>query len=443
MSSLVLLGAQWGDEGKGRFADYLAGQADMVVRYQGGNNAGHTIEADNKKFALHLIPSGILRRGVTCIIGSGVALDPKALCEEMDTLTSMGYDVSDLFISDRANLVMPYHRVLDGLMEARMGKGNIGTTNKGIGPCYTDKYSRLGIRVCDLMNRDAFAKRLETVLNFKNDQITKLFGGEALDYDTILEEYVALASRLRPRVKDTGYMVHKAYTSNQNVLFEGAQGVFLDIDAGTYPYVTSSYPVAGGVCVGGGLGPTMVDHALGIVKAYTTRVGSGPFVTEELGEMGEALRIKGHEYGATTKRARRTGYLDMVMLRYAVRVSGLDALAVTRMDTLGGFDRVKVCVAYEYAGKQLKEFPASLHILEKCKPVYRVFQGWSDDICHVRRFEDLPIAAQTYIEYIEEQCKVPVAMIGVGPERDQCIYRKNMFETASTPLVSPLSNEYI
>lgn len=427
LSSLIVLGAQWGDEGKGRFVDYLAEQADMVIRYQGGSNAGHTIEVEGKQYALHLIPAGILRKGTSCVIGSGVVVDPLALCEEMDAIRGMGYDVSSLWISDRAHLVMPYHKVVDGLMEQRMGKANIGTTGKGIGPCYTDKTQRLGIRVCDLMDREIFAERLQQALAFNNDLITKIYGGQPLSYEEIMDEYAVYAERLRSHVADAGHMAYEAYISGKNVLFEGAQGVFLDIDAGTYPFVTSSHPVSGGACVGGGLGPGMIDRTVGVVKAYTTRVGSGPFVTELHGSSGDALREKGHEFGVTTGRPRRCGYLDLVMLRYAVRVNALDALAVTRMDTLGGFDRVKVCVAYEYQGRQITEYPANAKILEGCRPVYREFAGWSDDIHDVRKFESLPQQAQAYLEFIEEQCRVPVVLIGVGAGREQCIVRKNLF----------------
>ncbi len=427
MSSLVVLGSQWGDEGKGRFVDYLADKASMVVRYQGGNNAGHTIVLDDKKYALHLLPSGIFYQDKACIIGDGVVVDPKALLDEMKTIADSGFSMKNLFISERAHVVMPWHKAIDALQEKNRGSNDIGTTGKGIGPCYTDKADRIGIRIGDLIDKDMFPSQLKFVLERKNEIMVKLYGAEPMIYDDILKEYSAYADAMRPMVADTTIMVNDFYASGKNVLFEGAQGTLLDIDYGTYPYVTSSHPISGGVCVGAGIGPTMINHVLGVFKAYTTRVGKGPFVTELLDETGEAIREKGGEYGATTGRPRRCGWLDLVILDYARRINGINVFAVTRMDTLGGFENVKICTAYECDGKIVKDFPSSLSILGKCKPVYTEFEGWSDDISNIRDYAQLPAPARRYMEFISDTLGVEIKMIGVGAKREQCIIRSNLF----------------
>jgi adenylosuccinate synthase len=427
MKTVVLAGMQWGDEGKGRFVDYLAAQADVVVRYQGGNNAGHTVEIGTEQYKLHLIPAGIFYKGKTNIIGNGVVINPMALVEEMDHLQSRGIDLAGLRISDRAHLVLPYHAVEDGLSEHARGEGDIGTTKRGIGPAYTDKAERSGIRMCDLMDFESFAELLHHNVDRKNKLFDVIYGSEGVDYDEILAACRAAANRLAPYVTDTIALLHERIKAGDKVLFEGAQGTLLDIDLGTYPYVTSSHPTTGGVCSGAGIGPTAIQGALGVVKAYTTRVGKGPFVTELLDEKGQAIREKGNEYGATTGRARRCGWLDTVILSYAVRVNGITHIAVTRMDTLGGLGPVKICTGYKKHGKVITDFPARLKDLEGCEPVYEELEGWTDDISDIRDFSQLPAAAQAYIRRIEELTGAPVALIGVGANREQTIVREVLF----------------
>ena len=427
MPGISVFGAQWGDEGKGRFVDYLANEADIVVRYQGGNNAGHTIIVNDTVYTLHLIPAGSLYEGKPCVIGNGVVVDPGALIEEMDLLEQKGVSLAELKISDRAHMVMPYHKLLDGLSEEGAGDALIGTTKRGIGPCYTDKASRSGLRMCDLLS-DSFAQKLKTVLDQKNEIITKIYGKEPLAFEPMLEAFMGYRERLRPHISDTVSLLHSYHKQGKKLLFEGAQGMLLDIDFGTYPYVTSSHPISGGVSIGTGLPPAALTEVVGVVKSYTTRVGMGPFVTELNDETGETIRKKGHEYGATTGRPRRCGWLDLVIVDFSVRINGITTIALSRMDTLGGFDTVKVCVAYDIDGKVTKDFPASLDDLAKAKPVYKEFEGWSSDISHVRRFEDLPKAAQTYIEFIENETGVKAGMIGVGPERSECILRHEFFK---------------
>lgn len=428
MRTVVLAGMQWGDEGKGRFVDYLAAQADVVVRYQGGNNAGHTVEIGKEQFKLHLVPAGIFYKGKINIIGNGVVVNPLALIEEMDELASRGIDLSGLRISDRAHLVLPYHAVEDGLSESARGDLDIGTTRRGIGPAYTDKAERSGIRVCDLMDWDSFEQLLRRNVDRKNALFDLIYGSPAVDYDDILAACRKAADRLRPYVADTIALLHERMKAGDKVLFEGAQGTLLDIDLGTYPYVTSSHPTTGGVSAGAGIGPTAIEGALGVVKAYTTRVGKGPFVTELLDEKGNAIREKGHEYGATTGRPRRCGWLDAVILNYAVRVNGITHIAVTRLDTLGGLGPVKICTGYMKCGKLITDFPARLKDLEGCEPVYEELPGWTDDIMHIRRFEELPQEAQAYIRRIEELTGVPVALIGVGANREQTVVREKLFD---------------
>ena len=421
MSAFIVLGAQWGDEGKGKMTDYLAEDADVVVRFQGGNNAGHTVEVGDKQYKLHLIPSGILYDEKVNVIGNGVVVDPKALFEEINYLEGEGVSVTPkkLIISDRAHLIMPYHKVLDKLKEQARGKNDIGTTGKGIGPCYTDKIERSGIRICDLLHEDVFEEKLRENMVIKNAMITKVFNGEALDVEEILVEYKEFAKKIRPFVKDTSVEVYDAIKADKSVLFEGAQGMLLDIDYGTYPYVTSSNTIAGGVSNGVGVGPTLIDSAVGIAKAYTTRVGKGPFPTELNDEIGEWIREKGHEYGVTTGRSRRCGWLDLVILKTTARVCGLTSLSVTKIDTLAGLEKIKVCVGYKFDGKVIDYFPASLEDLAKCEPIYEEFDGWDASVADARSYEELPENAKKYLKRIEEFTGTRIAFVSVGPKRDQ------------------------
>ncbi|OOM75838.1 adenylosuccinate synthase [Clostridium sp. BL-8] len=421
MSAFIVLGAQWGDEGKGKMTDYLAEEANVVVRFQGGNNAGHTVVVGDKEYKLRLIPSGILYEDKLNVIGNGVVVDPKALFEEIGYLEGIGVKISPekLIVSDRAQLIMPYHKVLDKLKEKARGKNDIGTTGRGIGPCYTDKFERCGIRVCDLMHEDVFAEKLKENIEMKNAYITKVLGGEALNFDEILNEYLTLAKKLRPFVQDTSVKVYDAIKADKTVLFEGAQGMLLDIDYGTYPYVTSSNTTAGGVSSGTGIGPNMITNAVGITKAYTTRVGKGPFPTELLNETGDWIREKGHEYGVNTGRSRRCGWLDLVIIKTAVRVSGLTSLAVTKIDTLAGLEKIKVCVGYKFNNTVIDYFPASLEDLAECKPIYEEFDGWDDSVADVRSYDELPENVKKYLARISEFTGTRISIVGVGPKRDQ------------------------
>ena len=427
MPGIAVFGAQWGDEGKGRFVDFLAKEADMVVRYQGGNNAGHTIIVDDITYKLHLIPAGSLYDSKLCVIGNGVVIDPGSLLEEIETLEAQGTKVKNLIISDRAHMVMPYHNIMDGIDEQKAGDAKIGTTKRGIGPCYADKAARKGLRMCDLVS-DNFEDKLKTALDEKNELLAKIYGHEPLDYNEILDKFNGYKERLAPFICDTSEVCYDYYKQGKKLLFEGAQGMLLDIDYGTYPYVTSSHPTSGGVSMGTGLPPQVLTEVVGVVKAYTTRVGAGPFVTELLDDMGELIRERGHEYGATTGRPRRCGWLDLVIVNFSVRINGITSIALSRMDTLGEIDKVKVCVGYDIDGKVIKNYPASLDDLEKAKPVYKEFEGWSGDISHVRDYNDLPAAAREYIEFIEKETGVSVGMIGVGPERTQCILRQEYYK---------------
>ncbi|MDV4150800.1 adenylosuccinate synthase [Clostridium sp. AL.422] len=423
MSAFVVLGAQWGDEGKGKMTDYLAEEAEVIVRFQGGNNAGHTVEVGDKQYKLHLIPSGILYDNKLNIIGNGVVVDPKALFTEIDYLEGEGVSVTPnkLIVSDRAHVIMPYHKVLDKLKEKARGKNDIGTTGKGIGPCYTDKFERSGIRICDLIDEEVFKEKLKENIQAKNKYIVNVLDGEPLNYDEILKEYLELAERLRPYVQDTSVRLYNEIKEDKTVLFEGAQGMLLDIDFGTYPYVTSSNTTACGVASGSGIGPTMITNAVGIAKAYTTRVGKGPFPTELDNEIGEWIREKGHEYGVTTGRSRRCGWLDTVILKTTVRVSGLTSLCVTKIDTLAGLEKLKICVGYKFDGKVIDYFPASLSDLAKCEPVYEEFEGWGDEVAEARSYDELPENAKKYLNRIEELTGTKISIVGVGPRRDQTI----------------------
>ncbi|MEW3513506.1 adenylosuccinate synthase [Clostridium butyricum] len=428
MSAFIVLGAQWGDEGKGKMTDYLAEEANVVVRFQGGNNAGHTVVVGDKEYKLHLIPSGILYEDKLNVIGNGVVVDPKALFEEIDYLEGVGVKVTPekLIISDRAQLIMPYHKVLDKLKEQARGKNDIGTTGKGIGPCYTDKFERCGIRVCDLMHEDAFTEKLKENIEMKNAYITKVLGGEPVSFDEILKEYLEFAKKLRPFVQDTSVRVYNDIKADKTVLFEGAQGMLLDIDYGTYPYVTSSNTTAGGVANGVGIGPNMITNAVGITKAYTTRVGKGPFPTELLDETGDWIREKGHEYGVTTGRSRRCGWLDLVIVKTACRVSGLTSLAVTKIDTLAGLDKLRVCVGYKFNGEVIDYFPASLEDLAKCEPIYEEFEGWGEEVANARSYDELPENAKKYLKRIEEFTDTKISIVSVGPKRDQTMRVKSL-----------------
>ncbi len=423
MSAFVVLGAQWGDEGKGKMTDYLAEEAEVIVRFQGGNNAGHTVEVGDKQYKLHLIPSGILYDNKLNIIGNGVVVDPKALFTEIDYLEGEGVKVTPekLIVSDRAHVIMPYHKILDKLKEKARGKNDIGTTGKGIGPCYTDKFERSGIRVCDLIKENIFKEKLKENIDSKNKYIVNVLGGEELNYNEILSEYLELAERLKPYVQDTSVRLYDEIKQDKTVLFEGAQGMLLDIDYGTYPYVTSSNTTACGVASGSGIGPTMVTNAVGIAKAYTTRVGKGPFPTELDNEIGGWIREKGHEYGVTTGRSRRCGWLDAVILKTTVRVSGLTSLCVTKIDTLAGLEKIKICVGYKFNDKVIDYFPASLDDLAKCEPIYEEFDGWSEEVANARSYDELPENAKKYLTRIEELTGTKISIVGVGPRRDQTI----------------------
>ena len=428
MKTVAVVGSQWGDEGKGKVIDFLATQADVVVRGQGGNNAGHTLVVDGKKFALRLIPSGILNSNTINVIGNGIVFDPKGFFEEIEMLESNGISTKNIKISDRAHIVFPYHKELDGLAEEARGDNKIGTTKKGIGPCYMDKTERSGIRVCDLMDKEIFAKKLKLQVDAKNKLVTGVYGKEAMfDFDEIYNEFIVYAEKMRPYVEDTTVIVYDAIKANKKVLFEGAQGTLLDLDLGTSPFVTSSHPTSGGFAVGAGVGPNMIKDVVGIVKAYTTRVGEGPFVTELFDETGDRIRTQGHEFGTVTGRARRCGWFDAVIVKYAARVNGLTSISFMLLDVLTGFDKIKICTAYKMGDKIVNNFPASLEDLAKCEPVYEELDGWHEDITKVEKFEDLPENAKKYIARIEELIGVNVDLVSVGPNRTQTIIRKNIF----------------
>lgn len=423
MAAFIVLGAQWGDEGKGKMTDYLAEGADVVVRFQGGNNAGHTVEVGDKQYKLHLIPSGILYGNKLNVIGNGVVVDPKALFEEIKYLEDLGISITpdNLIISDRAQLIMPYHKTFDGIKEKARGKNDIGTTGKGIGPAYTDKAERSGIRVCDLMHENVFKEKLMENVETKSAIIEKVYGMEGFDFDSIYNKYMEYAKRMRPFVCDISVKVYNSIKAKKNVLFEGAQGTLLDIDYGTYPFVTSSNTIAGGVCTGAGIGPVMIDSAIGIAKAYTTRVGKGPFPTELFDSTGDWIRKNGFEYGVTTGRARRCGWLDLVILKTTARVSGLTSFAVTKIDTLAGLTKVKVCVGYKFNGEIIDYVPASLEDLAQCVPVFEEFDGWDETVQQAKTFEELPENAKKYLRRIEEFTDTKIAIVSVGPRRDQTI----------------------
>lgn len=419
MSTVVVVGTQWGDEGKGKITDYIAESAEVVARYQGGNNAGHTIMIDNKKYKLHLIPSGIFYTDKTCVIGNGMVLNPAALIEEIEYIHSHGFSTDNLKVSDRAHVIMPYHLLLDELEEERKGDNKIGTTKKGIGPCYMDKAARNGIRISDLMEPEEFERKLRHLVKEKNNLIEQVYGREPLEVEKILQEYLGYAESLRKYVTDTSVVLNDAIDSGRRVLFEGAQGVMLDIDQGTYPYVTSSNPTAGGVCIGSGVGPTKIHQVIGVAKAYTTRVGDGPFPTELLDEVGDLIREKGHEYGTTTGRPRRVGWFDSVVVRHARRVSGITGLSLNSIDVLSGLESVKICTGYEYRGEVIETYPASLKMLAECTAVYEELPGWHEYISGAKSLSDLPENARHYLERVSQLTGIPIAIFSVGRNREQ------------------------
>ena len=429
MSVLVLVGAQWGDEGKGKLVDVLTEQADVVVRFQGGNNAGHTLVVGGVKTVLHLIPSGILRESAINVIGNGVVLNPVVLCREMDVLAQSDIRVEErMFISDRAQVIMPWHERLDQLREEARGKDKIGTTGRGIGPAYEDKVARRGIRMSDLLDEEALTTAIGRALEHHNP-LLEAMGSTAYDAQAVCEQFWPLAQRLGPLVTDTSLLLDQAIRAGKRVLCEGAQGSLLDVDHGTYPYVTSSNTVAGAVCAGAGFGPTRITGALGISKAYTTRVGKGPFPTEEDGTIGEELRARGDEYGATTGRPRRCGWLDTVVLRTASRVNGFTSISLSKLDVLSGFDTLKICTAYRLDGETIDRVPARIDQLDRVEPVYEEMAGWHQDLDAIENFSDLPKEARDYVERVEELVGVPVSVIGVGPGRKQVVIRSDPFES--------------
>jgi adenylosuccinate synthase len=421
MPAIVLLGAQWGDEGKGKATDILGDRVKYVVRYQGGNNAGHTVVIGDQKYALHLLPSGILTPTCIPVIGNGVVIDPAVLLEEIRGLNERGVDTSNLKISTNAHLITPYHRTIDKVSERFLGKAKIGTTGRGIGPAYADKINRIGIRVQDLFDPSILRQKIEGALKDKNQVLVKVFNRKGLEIDEILKEYLEYAEVLRPYVTDTSLLLNQALERGENILLEGSQGTLLDVDHGTYPFVTSSNPTAGGASTGSGIGPTKISRVIGIVKAYTTRVGSGPFPTELFDEDGEKLRSIGGEVGVTTGRARRCGWYDAPIARYAVRINGLTDFFLTKLDVLTGWEKIPVCVAYEIDGRRVEELPASQSDFHHAKPIYEYLPGWSEDISTARKLSDLPVNAQGYIKFLEEISGAPISAVGVGPGREETI----------------------
>jgi adenylosuccinate synthase len=430
MANVVVVGTQWGDEGKGKVVDLLSESADYIVRFQGGNNAGHTLVVDDEKFILHLIPSGILHPNKTCCIGNGVVVDPGVLLGEIEGLRSHQIQVSpdNLVISGQAHVIMVYHREVDNAREQRKGKGKIGTTGRGIGPCYEDKASRVGIRIHELINPKFFTEKLKVNLEEKNFYLEKFLGAKPLDYNQIEDEYLAYGEQLRPYVGNVSELLDRGRRQGKNILFEGAQGTHLDIDHGTYPFVTSSNAVAGGACCGAGIGPTRIDTIIGICKAYTTRVGGGPFPTELTDTVGQHLQKVGAEFGSTTGRPRRCGWLDMVVLRNAARLNGLTSLTITKLDVLTGLEEIRVATSYVHEASSMEIFPNECFTLESCDPSYETFPGWSQDIRSARAFSQLPTETQRYLRAVEELAEIPLSIVSVGPGREQTIMMQNPFE---------------
>lgn len=427
MKRVVIEGSQWGDEGKGKITDYFSGKAEIVVRFQGGNNAGHTIVFDGKKFAVRLLPSGIFHKGVTCVLASGMVINPAAFFEEIETLKQAGIDTSKILVSDRASVLLDYHKMLDGANETALSKNKIGTTGRGIGPCYTDKASRVGLRICDLLNAETLKNCLKRTLAFKNRELAS-YGLAKVDFDALYNECLEYGKKLKPYVTDTSVFLQNEVKKGTKILFEGAQGAMLCLTHGTYPFVTSSSPMSVSVPLSCGIPPKSIDYVLGIAKAYTTRVGEGPFPTELFGDFADELRERGHEYGTVTKRPRRIGWLDINVLNHCARISGVDGWALTLLDVLTGVDEIKICTGYELDGKVINTIPASLDEYEKCKPVYVTVKGWAEDISNVKNFEELPENAKKYIRKIEELTSVPVTIFSVGPDRSQTVILHDPFE---------------
>jgi adenylosuccinate synthase len=426
MAALVVVGSQWGDEGKGKIVDLLAKDADVIVRYQGGSNAGHTVITDKGTFVFHLIPSGVLYRGKLCVLGNGVAIDPGGLIGELDGLKKNGIAVGKRFlICQRAHVIMPYHKAIDKAAEQAKGARRIGTTGRGIGPAYVDKMARVGIRMGDLLNPDVLKKKIKDNLVEINAFLQRIYHAKGFTVQSIFKEYQAYGERLRPHIADVPLLLDRAFADGKKVLFEGAQGTHLDVDFGTYPYVTSSSSCSGGACTGSGVGPTHISAVLGVTKAYTTRVGGGPFPTELDDGMGAQLMKRGNEYGATTGRARRCGWLDAVLLRYAVRVNGLTSLAMTKLDVLDGCQELKICTGYRYQGKLYREMPADLEVLENCRPVYERWEGWTTDTTGVTSYKALPLAAKKYLARVKELVSCPIDMISTGSKREETIVIRN------------------
>lgn len=428
MSSVVVVGTQWGDEGKGKITDFLSEQADVIARYQGGDNAGHTIKFDGVTYKLQLIPSGIFYSDKISVIGNGVVVNPKSLVREMTYLQDKGVQTDNLRISNRAHVILPYHIILDTLQEAAKGEAKIGTTNKGIGPAYMDKVARVGIRMADLLDKETFEEKLRLNIQEKNEVITKIYGGTPVNFEDIFEEYYAYGQQIKSYVTDTSLLLNDAVDSHKQVLFEGAQGVMLDIDHGTYPFVTSSNPVAGGVTVGNGFGPSKVSRVVGVCKAYTSRVGDGPFPTELFDEVGERIRQVGREFGTVTGRPRRVGWFDSVVMRHSKRVSGLTDLSLNSIDVLSGLDTVKICVAYQLDGERIDHYPASLKEIARCQPIYEELPGWSEDITMCQTLEELPQNALNYVKRIEELVGIDLVTFSVGPDRTQTNVLKNVWD---------------
>ncbi|HAM79190.1 adenylosuccinate synthase [Ornithinibacillus bavariensis] len=428
MSSVVVVGTQWGDEGKGKITDFLSQKAEVVARYQGGNNAGHTIKFDGVTYKLHLIPSGIFYKEKICVLGNGMVIDPKAFVEELAYLHEHNISTDNLRISNRAHVILPYHLKLDMLQEEEKGDDKIGTTKKGIGPAYMDKAARIGIRVADLLEKEVFRAKLEQNLKEKNRLFEKLYEVEPLSVEEIVEEYYQYGQAMVQYVCDTSVVLNDALDEGRRVLFEGAQGVMLDIDQGTYPFVTSSNPTAGGVTIGSGVGPTKIKHVVGVSKAYTTRVGDGPFPTELENEIGNQIREVGREYGTTTGRPRRVGWFDSVVVRHARRVSGITDLSLNSLDVLTGIETVKICVAYKYKGEIINEYPASLQILEACEPVYEEMPGWTEDITNVKNLDELPANARHYVNRVSQLTHIPLTTFSVGPDRAQTNIIRDVYE---------------
>jgi len=427
MSTIAIIGGQWGDEGKGKVVDLLAQEAKVIVRFSGGDNAGHTVINPYGEFKLHLVPAGIFSPHAVCIIGNGVVINPAVLIDEMDQLNQRGVDTTRLFISDRAHLIMPYHILLDGLEEeSRAGKA-IGTTRKGIGPAFADKVARLGIRTGDLLDKEALLERLRFILDYKNIILTKIYGVSPLPLDEVYGQYCRYGERLAPHIRETVTMLEEALSREELVLLEGAQGALLDPDFGTYPYTTSSSPLAGGSCLGTGLSPSRINRILGVFKAYCTRVGAGPMPTELKDETGDLIRERAHEYGTTTGRPRRCGWFDAVAARFSTRINGFTGIAITRLDILDGFAQLKICVGYELDGDKIDYFPASVAALERCQPIYEELPGWQASTRHIRQYEQLPAEARQYIARLEEFTSCPVSLICVGPGREENIYKTPIF----------------